>query len=239
MPWAGRPGSPWRGRRWLAAGVALILDFVPNHVAPDHPWVVRAPRALRPREPGGSRRTTRRSSSRSAGRVIANGRDPYYRCVAGRRPAQRVLAGPPGRARRHAARHRRPVRRGPLRHGDADDERDLRADLGRAGRRRARRVTTGRRSSPPSGATTRTSASSPRPTGTSSGRSSSRVSTTATTSGFTTASCTTAAEEVRLPPDGRPGYQQRLLRFIENHDEPRAASVLSPERRNGRRRWRR
>ena len=29
-------------------GLRLILDFVPNHVAPDHPWVVAAPRILRP-----------------------------------------------------------------------------------------------------------------------------------------------------------------------------------------------
>ena len=30
------------------------------------------------------------------------------------------------------------------------------------------------------------------------------------------------------PPDGRPGVPAGLLRFVENHDEPRAASVLDP-----------
>ena len=30
------------------------------------------------------------------------------------------------------------------------------------------------------------------------------------------------------PPRRRPGYQSRLLRFIENHDEPRAAAASSP-----------
>ena len=35
------------------------------------------------------------------------------------------------------------------------------------------------------------------------------------------------AEDVRLHLTADTGYQQRLLRFVENHDEPRAASVLS------------
>jgi hypothetical protein len=38
------------------------------------------------------------------------------------------------------------------------------------------------------------------------------------------------AEDIRLHLTADAGYQQRLLRFVENHDEPRAASVLSPER---------
>jgi hypothetical protein len=73
------------GRAGLAAaraalssrGVGLLLDFVPNHVAPDHPWVSAFPDRLvlgdaddLEREP-----TT---FTRLAGRVVAHGRDPYF-----------------------------------------------------------------------------------------------------------------------------------------------------------------
>ena len=41
------------------------------------------------------------------------------------------------------------------------------------------------------------------------------------------------AESVRGHLTADPGYQQRLLRFIENHDEPRAAATFPPERARG------
>jgi 1,4-alpha-glucan branching enzyme len=58
-------------------GVRLVLDFVPNHVAPDHPWVLTHPgyflrgdaEALR-REPA--------SFFEAGGNVFACGRDPYF-----------------------------------------------------------------------------------------------------------------------------------------------------------------
>ncbi len=37
-------------------------------------------------------------------------------------------------------------------------------------------------------------------------------------------------ESVRLHLSADPAYQRKLLRFIENHDEPRAAAVFSPEK---------
>ena len=43
-------------------GLGLILDFVPNHVAPDHPWVAEHPEYFVRTESG----------------VFANGRDPYF-----------------------------------------------------------------------------------------------------------------------------------------------------------------
>ena len=60
-----------------ARGVRLILDYVPNHVAPDHPWVTGHPGLFvqgdeddLKAEPGGW--------MRAAGHVLAHGRDPYF-----------------------------------------------------------------------------------------------------------------------------------------------------------------
>ena len=42
--------------------------------------------------------------------------------------------------------------------------------------------------------------------------------------------CHDTAEHVRLHLLAEPAYQDRLIRFIENHDEPRAAATFSPEK---------
>ncbi|WP_213011622.1 alpha-amylase family glycosyl hydrolase [Paractinoplanes toevensis] len=58
-------------------GVRLILDYVPNHVAPDHPaiaenpeWFITGDEADQAREPA--------AWFEVAGRIIAHGRDPYF-----------------------------------------------------------------------------------------------------------------------------------------------------------------
>jgi glycosidase len=58
-------------------GLRLLLDFVPNHVSPDHPWVrahpeyfIEGSEADLAREPG--------NWTRLSGRVLAHGRDPYF-----------------------------------------------------------------------------------------------------------------------------------------------------------------
>jgi glycosidase len=65
-------------RRELAKrGLRLILDFVPNHVAPDHPWVARHPDHFI----AGSDDDLRHDPAafvRTAGRVYACGKDPYF-----------------------------------------------------------------------------------------------------------------------------------------------------------------
>ena len=94
---------------------------------------VNAPGVLRRRERGGPRA---RPGLVCEGRRPCAGERPrsVLPGVAGRRAAERVLDRPARRGDRHARSDRRAVRRCPLRHGDADDERRLRAHLGRARR---------------------------------------------------------------------------------------------------------
>ena len=74
----GGPDGLAEARKQLSArGLRLMLDFVPNHVAPDHPWVgehpeyfVRGSRVDLERDPA--------SFLERAGQVYACGRDPYF-----------------------------------------------------------------------------------------------------------------------------------------------------------------
>ena len=68
-------------QRLLSRGLRLMLDFVPNHTAPDHPWVEEHPEysvtgteADLTREP----RNYTRLRLRQGDRVFALGRDPYF-----------------------------------------------------------------------------------------------------------------------------------------------------------------
>ena len=215
---------------------ALILDYVPNHVAPDHPWCTGAAGVPSRRQRGGP-------GAAPGGVHPHRGRDlrqrarPVLPAVARCRAAERVLAGAARRGRRDADRRRRSVRRAALRHGDADDQRGVRADLGRARRAGAGRGVLAGADRARQGGASRTCCSSPRRTGTWSGRSSSRASTSATTSASTTASCTSRPDSVRghLQADrGLPGAPDPL------HREPRRAARRGcVRRRAGARRRRR
>jgi hypothetical protein len=58
-------------------GIRLILDFVPNHVAPDHPWVLEHPEYFIQ----GSADDLARGPAeffRAGRNIFANGRDPYF-----------------------------------------------------------------------------------------------------------------------------------------------------------------
>jgi len=65
-------------RRALAErGLKLVLDFVPNHVAPDHPWVAEHPEYFI-RGSIDDARNDPTSYVEVGGRVFARGRDPYF-----------------------------------------------------------------------------------------------------------------------------------------------------------------
>ncbi|WAC09073.1 MAG: alpha-amylase family glycosyl hydrolase [Thermodesulfobacteriota bacterium] len=65
-------------RRELAQrGIRLILDFVPNHVAPDHPWVINHPEYF-VQGSADDARNNPASFIETEGKVFACGRDPYF-----------------------------------------------------------------------------------------------------------------------------------------------------------------
>jgi hypothetical protein len=74
----GGPKGLAAARRELAArGMRLILDFVPNHVAPDHPWVAAHPEYF----VQGSSHDARNDAASFVdvgGTVCARGRDPFF-----------------------------------------------------------------------------------------------------------------------------------------------------------------
>ncbi|HTP03739.1 MAG TPA: alpha-amylase family glycosyl hydrolase [Nitrospirota bacterium] len=58
-------------------GLRLILDFVPNHVAPDHPWVIEHPEYFVQGNADDARNDPA-SFVAEGGKVFACGRDPYF-----------------------------------------------------------------------------------------------------------------------------------------------------------------
>ena len=117
---------------------------MPNHVAPDHPWTTSRPECLLT----GTEEDLERHPEaflRTAGGVAAKGRDPYFApwpdvvqlnafAPALREAVAETLLAIAGQCDGAA-----------LRHGDADDQRGLRAHLGRTRRARRRRTSTGPR----------------------------------------------------------------------------------------------
>jgi len=74
----GGPAALAVAREALARrGVRLLLDYVPNHVAPDHPWVYENPGLFVRGEPRDVQ-TDPKAWLELSGHVLARGRDPYF-----------------------------------------------------------------------------------------------------------------------------------------------------------------
>jgi hypothetical protein len=73
----GRAGLAGARQALAAHGLGLILDFVPNHVAPDHPWTTTKPEVFVSGTTADLERDPK-SFVDIGGRVLANGRDPYF-----------------------------------------------------------------------------------------------------------------------------------------------------------------
>jgi hypothetical protein len=74
----GGPQALSHARKKLAGlGLRLILDFVPNHVAPDHPWVDEHPEYFIQGDEEDFVRDTA-AFFRVKGKVFAQGRDPFF-----------------------------------------------------------------------------------------------------------------------------------------------------------------
>jgi hypothetical protein len=77
-PHLGGPEGLAVARKELAKrGLRLILDFVPNHVAPDHPWVTDHPAYFIQGNPGDAEREPAAFIT-TGGHVFACGRDPFF-----------------------------------------------------------------------------------------------------------------------------------------------------------------
>lgn len=73
----GREGLAKARKELAKRGMGLMLDFVPNHVAPDHPWVSDRPDYFIGGEAGDLARDPA-SFIETGGKVFACGRDPYF-----------------------------------------------------------------------------------------------------------------------------------------------------------------
>jgi hypothetical protein len=73
----GREGLAAARKELAQRGMKLILDFVPNHVAPDHPWIDDLPEYFIQGDRGDFDREPA-SFVDKGGKIFACGRDPYF-----------------------------------------------------------------------------------------------------------------------------------------------------------------
>ncbi len=73
----GRDGLVVARQELARRGLKLILDFVPNHVAPDHPWVIEHPEYF-VQGNADDLKNDPASFIEAGGNVLACGKDPYF-----------------------------------------------------------------------------------------------------------------------------------------------------------------
>ena len=73
----GSQGLAEARRRLAECGLRLVLDYVPNHVAPDHPWTIEHPEYF-VRGTADDLQGDPRAWLEVEGQVLARGRDPYF-----------------------------------------------------------------------------------------------------------------------------------------------------------------
>jgi glycosidase len=73
----GPPGLAAARKTLAKRGIRLILDFVPNHVAPDHPWVFEHPEYFVQGNADDAKNDPA-SFIEAGGKVFACGRDPFF-----------------------------------------------------------------------------------------------------------------------------------------------------------------
>ncbi len=78
-PALGKPADlPELKKNLNQAGLGLILDFVPNHLAVDHPWTLQYPERFVRGAPGKVRENPGWFFRTAKGDFLAHGRDPYF-----------------------------------------------------------------------------------------------------------------------------------------------------------------
>ncbi len=207
-------------------GLGLILDYVPNHVAPDHPWIATRPGCFLP---GSEQELAEHPDAfiRTAGGIFANGRDPYFA------PWQDVV-----QLNAFSTELREAVADTLITVGAQCD--GLRCDMAMLLTKDVFARTWGERAGPPREAEfwpeliARVRA--PHPELLFMAEAYWDMEWTLQQQGFDLCYdkrlydrlAHESAESVRGHLEADAAYQERLIRFIENHDEPRAAATFTP-----------
>ena len=222
-------------RRLHERGMQLVVDFIPNHVAFDHPWIVEHPERfvagtdeLYRADPSAYRAVELPSGEV---RIVACATDPYFPPWSD--VAQLDYARPETRAAMlgRDCPARRPGGRRALRHGDARAVRRVRAHVGRSCAWLAPPASPS--SGPRSGRQSPAFCCSPSATGTPSGASSSSASISPTTSGSTIACCTDPSTRCAATCGRRPTTRRARRassRTTTSRGAPRRSAPARPRR---------